>query len=156
MKNSASGGTVLDRVLRILAAFDVHRRQLPIAELSRLTDIPLATTYRLVTQLTAEDILTRYANGTVGLGMRLWELAARPSPPPSLRTAALPLLDDVQAIFRQHAHRTTLDDQEVIVVERLSSRNSVGNQATVATRMPVHTVSMGLVQLAFQPPHIIS
>src|SRR5699024_5053443 len=155
MKNSASGGTVLDRVLRILAAFDVHRRQLPIAELSRLTDIPLATTYRLVTQLTAEDILTRYANGTVGLGMRLWELAARSSPALSLRTAAMPFLDDVQAIFRQHTQLSVLDDQELLVVERLSSRNSVVNQATVATRMPVHTVSMGLVQLAFQPQHVI-
>lgn len=156
MKNSASGNTVLDRVLRILSAFDAHRRQLPIGELSRLTDIPLATTYRLVTQLTAEDILTRYADGTVGLGMRLWELAARSSPALSLRTAAMPFLDDVQAIFRQHTQLSILDDQEVLVVERLSSRNSVVNQATVATRMPVHTVSMGLVQLAFQPTHIIS
>src|SRR5699024_429652 len=156
MKNSASGGTVVDRVLRILAAFDVHRRQLPIAEVSRLTDTPLATTYRVVTVLTAADILTRYANGTVGLGMRVWDLAARSSPALILRAAAMPFLDDVQAIFRQHTQLSILDDQEVLVVERLSSRNSVVNHATVGTRMPVHTVSMGLVQLAFQPAHIIS
>src|SRR5699024_9267131 len=155
MKNSASGGTVLDRVLRILAAFDVHRRQLPIAELSRLTDIPLATTYRLVTQLTAEDILTRYANGTVGLGMRLWELAARSSPALGLRTAAMPFLDAVQAIFRQHTQLSLLDDQEVLVVECLSSRNSVVNQAILASRMPVHTVAVDNVQLEFQPARII-
>src|SRR5699024_3127910 len=112
--------------------------------------------YRLVTELKAEDILTRYANGTFGLGMRLWELAARSSPTLSLRTAAMPFLDDVQAIFRQHSQLSILYDQEYLVVVRLSSRNSVVNQATVATRMPVHTVSMGLVQLAFQPAHIIS
>src|SRR5699024_6354257 len=112
--------------------------------------------YRLVTQLTAEDILTRYANGTVGLGMRLWELAARSSPALSLRTAAMPFLDDVQAIFRQHTQLSILDDQEVLVVERLSSRNSVVNQTTVATRKPIHTISLGLLQLAVQPAHIIS
>lgn len=147
--------TVLDRVLRMLSAFDARRRRLPVAELSHLANIPLATTYRLIGQLTKEDILTRYSDGTVGLGMRLWELAARSSPALSLRTAAMPFLDDVQAIFRQHTQLSVLDDHEVLIVERLSSRNSVVNQATVATRMPIHTVSMGLVQLAFQPSHII-
>lgn len=147
--------TVLDRVLRMLSAFDARRRRLPVAELSHLANIPLATTYRLIGQLTKEDILTRYSDGTVGLGMRLWELAARSSPALSLRTAAMPFLDDVQAIFRQHTQLSVLDDHEVLIVERLSSRNSVVNQATVATRMPIHTVSMGLVQLAFQPSHIV-
>src|SRR5690625_6704914 len=156
MANSSSGETVLERVLRILSAFDAQRRQLPVAELARLANIPLATTYRLVGQLAAEDILTRYPDGTIGLGMRLWELAARSSPAVSLRTAAMPFLDDVQAIFRQHTQLSVLDDNEVLVVERLSSRNSVVNQATVATRIPIHTVSMGLAQLAFQPAHIIS
>src|SRR5690625_441610 len=148
--------TVLDRVLRMLSAFDARRRRLPVAELSHLANIPLATTYRLIGQLTKEDILTRYSDGTVGLGMRLWELAARSSPALSLRTAAMPFLDDVQAIFRQHTQLSVLDDHEVLVVERLSSRNSVVNQATVATRMPIHTVSMGLVQLAFQPTHVLN
>lgn len=156
MKHSATGETVLDRVLRILSAFRADRRQLTVAELSEETVIPLATTYRLVAQLSNEDILTRYPDGTIGLGMRLWELAARSSPAVSLRTAAMPFLDDVQAIFRQHTQLSVLDDHEVLVVERLSSRNSVVNQATVATRMAIHTVSMGLVQLAFQPAHVIN
>lgn len=155
MTHSSSGETVLDRMLRILSAFDARRRQLTVAELSLDTNIPLATTYRLVGQLAQEDILTRYPNGTVGLGMRLWELAARSSPAVSLRTRAMPFLDDVQGIFRQHTQLSVLDDHEVLVVERLSSRNSVVNQATVATRMPIHSVSMGLVQLAFQPSHVL-
>ena len=156
MTKSSAGDTVLDRVLRILSAFDATRRQLSVAELSEQTDIPLATTYRLVDRLAEEDILTRYPNGSVGLGMRLWELAARSSPAVSLRTAAMPFLDDVQSIFRQHTQLSVLDAHELLVVERLSSRHSVINQATVATRMPIHTVSMGLVQLAFQPQHVIN
>lgn len=147
--------TYLSRVLRILSAFDARRRHLSVADLSREAQLPLATTYRLVGQLVEEDVLTRYPNGTVGLGMRLWELAARSSPALGLRTAAMPFLDDVQAIFRQHTQLSVLDDHEVLVVERLSSRNSVVNQATVATRMPIHAVSMGLAQLAFQPTHVI-
>ena len=132
---TSSGDTVLDRVLRILSAFDANRRQLSVTDLAHLADIPQATAYRLVAKLSNEDILTRYPDGTIGLGMRLWELAARSSPAVSLRTAAMPFLDDVQAIFRQHTQLSVLDDHEVLVVERLSSRNSVVNQATVATRI---------------------
>ena len=95
MTKASSGETVLDRVLRILSAFDAQRRHVTVTELSRLTGIPLATTYRLVSQLTNEDVLTRYPDGSIGLGMRLWELAARSSPAVSLRTAAMPFLDDV-------------------------------------------------------------
>lgn len=155
MTNSSSRETVLARVLRILSAFDAQRRHVTVAELSHLTEIPLASTYRLVSQLADEDILTRYPDGSIGLGMRLWELAARSSPAVSLRTAAMPFLDDVQSIFRQHTQLSVLDAHELLVVERLSSRRSVVNQATVATRMPVHTVSMGLAQLAFQPQRVI-
>ena len=114
MTNSSSGETVLDRVLRILSAFDAQRRHVTVAELAQLTDIPLATTYRLVGQLAAEDILTRYPDGSIGLGMRLWELAARSSPAVSLRTAAMPFLDDVQSIFRQHAQLSVLDAHELL------------------------------------------
>ncbi|MGO1960812.1 MAG: helix-turn-helix domain-containing protein, partial [Yaniella sp.] len=45
---TSSGDTVLDRVLRILSAFDARRRQLSVADLAHVTDIPLATAYRLV------------------------------------------------------------------------------------------------------------
>src|SRR5690625_4946795 len=138
MANSSAGETVLERVLRILSAFDAQPGQLPDAELARLANIPAGTSYRLVRQLAAEGILTRYPHGPIGLGLRLWELAARSSPAVSLRTAAMPFLDDVQSIFRQHTQLSVLESHELLVVERLSSRNSVVNQATVATRMPIH------------------
>ena len=63
----------------------------------------------------------------------------------------MPFLDDVQAVFRQHTQLAVLDGDEVLVLERLSSRNSVVNKATIAGRMPVHQVSLGLSMLAFQP-----
>src|SRR5690625_7809505 len=103
MTHSSSGETILNRMLRILSAFDARRRQRTVAELSQDTNIPLATTYRLVSQLTQVDILTRYPYGTVGLGMRLWALAAPCSPAAGLRTIAVPLCDDGPAILRQDA-----------------------------------------------------
>lgn len=151
MANSPSGDSMLERIIRILSAFDAHRPLLSMSALANRADIPLATCYRLVNQMCDAHLLRKDADGNIGPGMRLWELASRSSPARDLRAAAMPFLDDVQAVFRQHTQLAVLDGDEVLVLERLSSRNSVVNQATIAGRMPLHQVSLGLSMLAFQP-----
>ena len=155
MANSPSGDSMLERIIRILSAFDADRSLLSVASLASRAEIPLATCYRLVNQMCAADLLRKDADGNISLGMRLWELASRSSPARDLRVAAMPFLDDVQAVFRQHTQLAVLDGDEVLVLERLSSRNSVVNQATIAGRMPIHQVSLGLSMLAFQPSAVI-
>ncbi len=141
---------MLDRIIRILSAFDAERPLLSVATIAKRADIPLPTCYRLVNQMAEADLLRKDQAGNISLGMRLWELASRSSPARDLRVAAMPFLDDVQSIFRQHTQLAVLDGDEVLVLERLSSRNSVVNQATIAGRMPTHQVSLGLSMLAFQ------
>ena len=87
-------------------------------------------------------------------GLRLWELANRSSPAVDLRQAAIPFMDDVQSVVRQHTQLAILRDDEVLVIERLSSRGSVVNQAQIAGRMPVHRTSLGMVLLAYSPNHV--
>ncbi|MGO1181485.1 MAG: IclR family transcriptional regulator [Micrococcaceae bacterium] len=146
--------TTLDRLIRILEAFDATAPQLTVAELAVRADLPLPTAYRWVERLHGSGLLRRHRDGTVGPGLRLWELAARSSPTSSLRAAAMPYLDDVHAVLRQHTQLAVLDDDGVLVLERLSARGAVANQATVAGRLPLFTTSMGLTLLAFSRPHI--
>lgn len=145
--------TTLDRLIRILGAFDADRPTLSVAALARRAAIPLPSAYRWVDRLTAAGLLERLDGGAVGLGMRLWELASRSSPSTTLRQAAMPYMDDVQAVLRQHTQIAVLDSAGVLVLERLSARGAVPNQATVAGRMPTFTTSLGLVLLAFARRH---
>lgn len=146
--------TALDRLIRILGAFDTDRPTLSVSALSRRAAIPLPTTYRWVDRLTAAGLLERAEGGAVGPGMRLWELASRSAPGTSLRKAAMPYMDDVQAVLRQHTQIAVLDSNGVLVLERLSARGAVPNQATIAGRMPTFTTSLGLVLLAFSRRHV--
>lgn len=142
---------MLDRFVRILSAFDASRSNMTVSTLSRLADIPQATAYRLVEELVRRELLSRSVDGQVSLGMRLWELASRSSPALDLREAAKPFMEDIQAVVRQHTQLAVLRDDEVLFIERLSSRESVVNQARVAGRLPVHRTSSGVVLLAFAP-----
>ena len=154
MANSRSGDSMLERFVRILSAFDATRSSMSVATLSRRAEVPLATTYRLVDEMARHELLSREPSGEVRLGMRLWELANRSSPAVDLRQAAMPFMEDIQSVVRQHTQLAVLKDDEVLVIERLSSRGSVVNQAKIAGRMPVHRTAMGMALLAYAPNHV--
>lgn len=154
MANSPSGDSMLDRVVRILWAFDGADPRLTVGALSRRADIPPATTYRLVSDMVRAGLLARDESGELRLGLRLWELVTRGYPARDLRDAAVPFLQDVQSVVHQHAQLAVLQDDEVLVLERLSYAGSVINQASVAGRLPIHTTSLGMSILAFSPRHV--
>ncbi|GAA4368038.1 IclR family transcriptional regulator [Paeniglutamicibacter cryotolerans] len=151
MANSDSGDSMLDRLVRILDAFDAENPTLSVGALARRARVPRATTYRLVDELVGHGLLAREREGTLRLGLRLWELANRSSAARDLREVAMPFMEDVNQLVRQSIQLAILHDDEVLVIERLSRPGSVVNQASVAGRMPVHRTSMGMALLAFSP-----
>jgi len=144
--------SVLDRAVRILAAFSADEPVLTVTQLSVRTGLHLATTSRLVRQLTEHALLARDADGRVRIGVRLWELSARAAPTRGLREAAMPFLEDLHAVVGHHAQLGVLDGDDVLFVERLSARDAVINYSRVAGRLPAHGSSSGHVLLAFGPP----
>jgi len=151
MANSRSGDSMLDRLVRILASFDVTTPALTVMELAARAEVPRASAYRLVDELTGHGILAKEPNGTIRLGLRLWELASRSNAALDLKRVAMPYMEDVHAVVRQNTQLAVLQQDEVLILERLSRPGSAVNQAAVAGRMQVHTTSMGMVLLAYSP-----
>ena len=150
MANSASGDSVVDRVVRVVAAFPEGVTVLQLSELAERAELPLSSAHRLVRQLADHGFLDLGASGTVRLGMRLWELVNRNAPTLALRQAALPFMEDIQQVLNQNVNLAVLDGWEALFVERLSRRGSVANRARIAGRMPVHVSSAGLALMANQ------
>jgi DNA-binding IclR family transcriptional regulator len=152
--NSNSGDSVVDRVLRLIAAFPEGVTALQLSELAARAGLPLTTAHRLVRQLAGHGVLEVGPGGSISLGLRLWELANRNSRTLELREAALPFMEDIQQVLNQNVNLAVLDGREALFVERLSRRGSVTNRAQVAGRMPAHVSSAGLVLMAHQPPAV--
>lgn len=151
MANSPSGDSMLDRLVRILDAFDTDQPALTVTALARRASVPRATAYRLVEDLVAHGLLAREDDGEVRLGMRLWELSNRASLTRDLRLVALPYMEDINRLLQQNTQLSVLHEDEVLIVERLSRPGAAVNQAHVAGRMPVLRTSMGMALLAFSP-----
>ncbi|WP_255316775.1 IclR family transcriptional regulator [Nesterenkonia sp. Act20] len=154
MANSPSGDAVLDRAMRLLAVLET-RPSLPAGELIAAAGLPKTTGYRLVRQMRSMGLLGSSASGELVLGRRLWEIAQSAPINRTLRAAALPFMHDVNAVVRQTTQLAVLDEQGVLIVERLSRHGAVANPAEVATTMPAHLTSMGHVLLAHSPAHVV-
>lgn len=150
MANSGSGDSVVDRVVRVIAAFPEGVTGLQLSELAERAELPLSSAHRLVRQLADHGFLDLGAGGNVRMGLRLWELVNRNAPTLALRHAALPFMEDIQQVLKQNVNLAVLDGWEALFVERLSRRGSVANRARVAGRMPVHISSAGLALMSHQ------
>lgn len=148
MANSPSGDSVTARVVRVLEAFDADAPTMPVTEIARRADLPVATAHRLVAELLDLGLLQRAGPRAVRMGTRLWELSVRANRVLTLHEAAMPYMEDLHAVVRQHVSIAVLAGTEVLYVERLSSPGAVPNVSHIGRRLPLHTCSAGLVLLA--------
>jgi len=150
MPRTRTGESVVSRVVRILEAFTPDEPALTVTEIARRSGLHVATASRLVAELAAHGLLAR-RDGSVRVGMRMWELTQRASPTLSLREAAMPFLEDLHAVIGQHVQLAVLEGEEVLFVERMSAPNAVVNYTRIAGRLSLHASSSGLVLLAHAP-----
>lgn len=111
----------MSRVVRIFEAFTPDESALTVSQISRRTGLHVATASRPVAELVSYGFLTRDADRRVRIGMRMWELATRASPTPSLRNAAMPFMEGVHDVVSHHVQLGVLDGDEVLFLERLSA-----------------------------------
>jgi DNA-binding IclR family transcriptional regulator len=154
MARIATGESSLARAVRVLDAFTADEPVLRVSEIARRSGLHVATASRLVGQLVEQGLLARRPDGSVRVGMRLWELASRAAPTRTMRDAALPFLEDLHAVVGHHAQLAVRDGDEVIFLERLSARDAVINFSRIAGRLPLHISSSGVVLLAYGPPEL--
>lgn len=145
---------MLGRVVRIFEVFGSDTPALSVSELARRADLHVATASRMVERLVGYGWLQRDADRKVRIGVRLWELASRASPTLPLREAAMPYMEDLHAVVRHHTQLGVLEGDEVLFLERLSTRHAVINLTRIAGRLPLHASSLGEVLLAHAPAEL--
>jgi DNA-binding IclR family transcriptional regulator len=153
-KRPPQGDPVVTRALSLLAAFDADHRAQGLAELSRRARMPRSTTVRLAARLIEWGALERDDRGRYVIGLRLFEVASLAPRSHGLREVALPYLEDLHEISRQHVLLAVRDGGEALLVERLSAHGAVEIAYRVGGRMPLHDTGVGLVLLAGAGPDV--
>src|SRR5699024_2360498 len=112
-------------------------------------DLPVPTTYRLVTELIHYGLLERDEEKNIRIGLRLWELSARGNDTLSIRDTAFPYIENLHNQLNQFVSLAVLSHGTVLYLERLAPDDFDVDRAHVAQRHPLHAASSGLVLLAY-------
>ena len=147
-KRPKQGEPVIDRALSLLAVFSDRRRALTLSEMARYADMPAPTALRLIARLVAWGALERLDDGRYVVGVRLWEVASLSPRGHGVREIALPYLEDLFEVTRHHVLLAVRDNEEAVLIERLSSKDATEVAYRVGGRAPLRSTAVGLVLLA--------
>ncbi|WP_243715982.1 IclR family transcriptional regulator [Actinomadura darangshiensis] len=149
-----AGEAVIDRAFAVLSAFDADHRVLPLTRLAQRTGLPRSTALRLARKLTEAGALERLDDGRYVIGLRLLEIASLAPRGHGLRAVAMPYLEDLFHVTRQHIVLAVRDGAEALLVERLSAHDAGPALYRVGGRMPLARTGVGLVLLAHAPADV--
>jgi DNA-binding IclR family transcriptional regulator len=147
-KRPKQGEPVIDRALSLLAVFSDRRRALTLSEMARYADMPAPTALRLIARLVAWGALERLDDGRYVVGVRLWEVASLSPRGHGVREIALPYLEDLFEVTRHHVLLAVRDNEEAVLIERLSAKDATEVAYRVGGRAPLRSTAVGLVLLA--------
>ncbi|MFN3218403.1 MAG: IclR family transcriptional regulator [Acidimicrobiales bacterium] len=151
-RRPASGEPVVDRALRMLAAFDSTHRRLTLSEMARRSSIPLSSAHRLAERLADWGAIEREDDGRYVIGLRLYEVASLAPRGHGLREVASPYLEDLFVVTRHHVQLAVLEGSEAVMVERRSGPGAVKVEYRVGGKLPLLTTALGQVLVANLSP----
>jgi DNA-binding IclR family transcriptional regulator len=149
------GPSVTSRILAILNAFVPGEARLTLTQISRRTGLPIATTHRLVGELTRGGGLEREPGGTYRIGVRLFEIGSLAPIGGGLRELAMPFMEDLYEATHENVQLAVREGLEALFLEKISGRSSVKIVTRVGGRLPLHATGVGKVLLAYAPPGVI-
>jgi IclR family transcriptional regulator, acetate operon repressor len=143
---SQDSASSLSRGLCLLNLFSVNNTELSISELARRSGIPKSTTHRLVGDLMNWGALERGPRG-VRLGIHLLELGHL-VPTQRLREVAIPFAHNLNEVTHLTANLAVRDGQDIVYVEKISSRSLRVPHSRPGGRLPMHCTALGKAILA--------
>ena len=138
----------VERIHRLLSAFDYEHIRLSLTDLSRRTGLPLSTTHRIVADLVEVGMLDRDGSDLLSIGVGVWKLGLLSPTTHGIQRVALPFMQDLYATTGLPVHLAVRSGNFATIVERLRSPSRDEDRPHVGQRNLLHLSSAGLVMLA--------
>ena len=144
-----SGRSVTSKVTAILKTF-AEGTEHSMAEIARLTGLPISTAHRLMTELTSRQFLERTSNGQYRVGLVLRMIGPVDCEPPSISERGPCVLEDISASIKGRVRLGVLQDLDVSYIEKVPGPRPSTSFSSWTT-VPAHPTAIGRALLAFSP-----
>ena len=151
--SSANRRGVVSKVVAIFRTFGFGG-SLTVTEIAQMSELPLSTAHRLVTELASWQMLRRGVDGRYSL------IGVRPMPctsgrtPAEIRELAAATVEDLAAALRSDVRLGWLGELRVSYAEKVFGTQPLSDISPAAT-LPAHATALGQVLLAFSAPAVV-
>jgi len=149
-----SGRSVTSKVTAILQTF-AEGTEHSMAEIARLTGLPISTAHRLMAELASRRFLERTPNGRYRVGLAMRMIGAVDATPPSIAERGPCVLEDISTSIKSRVRLGVLDDLDVSYIEKVPGLKPTSSFSSWTT-VPAHPTAMGRALLAFSPTHTVA
>lgn len=140
----------LARAISVLDLLAREREGLNLAELTRRTDIPKSTLFRILTTLQSRGCLHfEEESKKYRLGLKLWELGSAYIEQFDLDGAIITCMKELVDASGKSVFLGVLDEREVVYIRRIESPQAVAVIRRLGHRTPIYCTATGVAMLAF-------
>lgn len=149
-KDEPRGGIqVIERMMLLLDVLSWYHDPVSLKQLALETGLHPSTAHRILAAMSSSGFVERSEAGAYRLGIRLLELGNLVKSRISIRTTALPLMQQLHQQLGESVNLGVRQGDDIVYVERTSSgRASVRVVHLVGARAPLHVTSAGKLYLA--------
>ncbi|MFI5718097.1 IclR family transcriptional regulator [Nocardia sp. NPDC051750] len=144
--------SMVERMTRILDAFDGHQVRLSLEEVAYRAQLPRSTVYRILHQLVCSDWVEHTSFG-YALGRRAARLGGDERG--RIRAASAPLLHELHLRTGMVVHLTVLDGGDSLYLDKIGGSFATRLPSRVGGRAPAYSTAGGKAILAWLEPEVI-
>ncbi|GAB6099553.1 IclR family transcriptional regulator [Halanaerocella petrolearia] len=140
----------VNRSINILEELAKYEDGLGVTELGNRLDVHKSSVHRLLSTLVYRGLVEQdQETGKYKLGLKLFELGSRIFNDLEVRKYAKSYLEELVSQTNETVHLVTLDQGEVLYVDKVKSPETITMVSQVGARGPVHSTSVGKAMAAY-------
>ncbi|MEO1664877.1 MAG: IclR family transcriptional regulator [Chloroflexota bacterium] len=140
------------QIIELLGNADYH---LGISEISQRSELPLATTHRLLSTLLQLGYVEQNPEtNKYTLGVRILQLRGAVIGQLNLGVEAMPIMKSLMNRVEETVHLAVLNEGEIVYIERVEGLHTQGMYTRIGKRGPAHCTALGKALLAHLPESV--
>lgn len=148
MKRASNSIQVIDRLVQLLDAVARDDAPVSLKFLAAETGLHPSTAFRILASAQQHGLVERDASGRYSLGAKLLQLGSRVTASLDLTREARPIMEWLRDQVGETVNLAVREGDEVVYVERVTSRRMIRVEQVVGSRAPLHVTAVGKMMLA--------
>lgn len=152
MKGENTATKSLKKTLKLIDVMKYEKNGISVSNLSEKLDMPVATTYRILSTLTEYSYLNQdVETKKYRLGLKFLDISRHILDGIDLRKQAHPYMTDLAKQTEETCHLSVMEDNEVIYIDRVECLLNIRSTFKIGLRVMAHLSASGKAMMSHLP-----